>query len=298
MTKVKKSVSLVLGSGGARGLAHIGVIEWLLEHDYEIASISGSSMGALVGGIYATGKLETYKNWVTALEKADVLKLLDVSFGWSGIFKGERVMDKLRDLISDKQIEDLSIDFTAVATDVEKSKEVWINKGSLFDAIRASISVPLVFTPYEINDRKLLDGALLDPLPIAPTLRDQTDITIAVNVDARFDDEGVMTLSYPGEKEDEADEQQDNSYKQRIKLFIEEFQDKLTPDNEDSWNFFDVMSLSIDTMQNTIVRMRNAAYTPDYMLLISSRSARAYEFYRAAEIIELGRKAAEKQLPE
>jgi NTE family protein len=298
MTKPAKTVSLVLGSGGARGLAHIGVIEWLLENGYEIRSISGASMGALVGGIYATGKLDVYKNWVMALDKADVVRLLDLSFGWGGLFKGERVMEKLRDLIGDKQIEDLPIAYTAVATDVEQSKEVWLSNGSLFDAIRASIAVPLVFTPYELHGKKLLDGGLLDPLPIAPTLRDQTDITIAVNVDGRPYDPVAVKLDKPARAATEGKHDEGmNSYKERIQEFIEDLQEKFMPEREDGWDFFDVMSLSLDTMTNAIVRMKVAAYTPDHMLVISSDAARAYEFYRAKELIELGRRAAELHLP-
>jgi NTE family protein len=298
MTKTNKTVSLVLGSGGARGLAHIGVIEWLDENGYKIESISGSSMGALIGGIYATGKLDVYKNWVMALDRTDVVRLLDVSFGWGGLFKGERVMDKLRDLIGDQQIEDLDIDYTAVATDVEQSKEVWLSKGSLFDAIRASIAVPLVFTPYQVNGKRLLDGGLLDPLPIAPTLRDTTDLTIAVNVGGRADDPGAMTLEEPENKPAAVKPNEHlNSYRARIQDFIEDMQEKIMPDHEEGWDFFDVMSLSLDTMQNAIVRMRVASYTPDHMLVISGDAARAYEFYRAKELIELGRRAAEKYLP-
>ncbi|MES9874983.1 MAG: patatin-like phospholipase family protein, partial [Candidatus Sedimenticola sp. 6PFRAG7] len=131
----KKTVSLVLGSGGARGLAHIGIIQWLNENGYRIESISGSSMGALIGGIYAAGELDTYAGWVRALEKIDVLKLVDFSFRRSGLIKGEKVIETLRDLIGDRNIEDLPISFTAVATNIDDQREVWLNQGSLFDAI-------------------------------------------------------------------------------------------------------------------------------------------------------------------
>jgi NTE family protein len=300
---VKTTVSLVLGSGGARGLAQIGVIEWLEENGYEIRSISGSSMGALVGGVYAAGKLDTYRNWVTALDKSDVLRMLDLSFGWSGLLKGERIINKLRDLVGDRDIEDLPISYTAVATDIERGKEVWLSRGMLFDAIRASIAVPLVFTPYELNGRKLLDGGLLNPLPVAPTLRDHNDITIAVNVDARPSRRpgpssadiawtAPASTSRPPEDQDE----ETGSYRARIKAFIQELQDRITPDREQDWGFADVMMASIETMQSSIVRMQMAAYAPDCYLTISSDSARSYEFYRAAELIQLGRDTAERQL--
>ncbi len=141
MKRRSRSVSLVLGSGGARGLAHIGVIDWLTQRGFRIESIAGSSMGALVGGIYAAGQLDVYKNWVTALDKTDVLRLMDLSFSGAGLFKGERIIDRLRKLVGVREITDLTIAYTAVATDVKRQKEVWINKGPLFDAIRASIAI-------------------------------------------------------------------------------------------------------------------------------------------------------------
>ncbi|HFQ92040.1 MAG TPA: serine protease, partial [Chromatiales bacterium] len=136
----RKRISLVLGSGGARGLAHIGIIECLTQNGYEIRSIAGSSMGALIGGIYAMGKLDVYTRWVTALEKLDVIRLLDFSFGSNGLFKGQRIIDELRPLIGDGNIEDLPIKFTAVATDLDEEKEVLFTSGPLFEAVRASIS--------------------------------------------------------------------------------------------------------------------------------------------------------------
>ncbi len=296
----KTSVSLVLGSGGARGLAHIGVIEWLEENGYEIRSISGSSMGALVGGIYAAGELDTYKQWVTALDRSDVVRMLDLSFGWSGLLKGDRIINRLRNLIGDREIQDLPISYTAVATDIERGKEVWLSKGSLFDAIRASIAVPLIFTPYEINGRKLLDGGLLNPLPVAPTLRDQNDITIAVNVDARPDrSPATRTRGNHGQSSGGSTaggEEEDDGYRERIKSFIQDLQDRFVPDKEQDWGFFDVMMLSIETMQSSIVRMKMAPYTPDYYLVIPNDAARAHEFHRARELIQLGRDTAERYL--
>ena len=142
-----KTVSLVLGSGGARGLAHIGIIQWLEERGYEIESIAGSSMGALVGGIHAIGELDAYTHWVKALRQIDVLRLLDFSFQKSGLIKGDRVISVLKELTGDRNIEELPISFTAVATNVNDQREVWLNHGSLFDAIRASIAIPTIFTP-------------------------------------------------------------------------------------------------------------------------------------------------------
>ncbi len=164
---MKKSISLVLGSGGARGYAHIGVIEELLKHDYEIKSISGSSMGALIGALYACGKLGEYKEWVLGLDLFDVASLIDLSFARTGIIQGDKVFKEIEKMIGDVMIEDLPISYTAVATDLIKQKEVWFQKGSLLDAVRASIAIPTVFTPKKIGNRHLIDGGVLNPFPIA-----------------------------------------------------------------------------------------------------------------------------------
>lgn len=284
-----KTVSLVLGGGGARGLAHIGVIEWLTENGFEIRSIAGSSMGALVGGIYAAGKLDAYKHWVTALDKGDVLRLLDPNLGFSGLFKGARIIDTLRALLGERDIEDLPVSFTAVATDVEEQKEVWLSRGPLFDAIRASIAVPLVFTPHRINGRRLLDGSLVNPLPIAPTLRDATDLTVAVNLSGSPENAAPA----PAEPATGAGD----SYRARIQAFIDDLQERFLPEEgEPDWGYFDIITLSMETMQNTITRLKLAAYTPDVIITIPRDSARLFEFYRARELIALGRKKAEEVL--
>jgi predicted acylesterase/phospholipase RssA len=166
----------------ARGLAHIGIIEAIEQAGYEVRSIAGTSMGALVGGIYAAGRLDVYTRWVTALSRIDVIRLLDFAYDRRGLFKGEKIINLLKDLIGDHEITRLPISFTAVATDLKAQKEVWFNRGPLFDAIRASISVPTIFTPYEYQGMQLVDGALINPIPIAPTLHDKTDVTVAVNL--------------------------------------------------------------------------------------------------------------------
>ncbi len=201
-----KTVSLVLGSGGARGLAHIGIIKWLSENGYEIKSISGSSMGALVGGVYAAGKLDVFEEWVCAITTVNIFTFLDFSLQKGGFFKGDKVIDALKGLVGDTLIESLPLTYTAVATDIKDEREVWIRKGSLFDAIRASISLPLFLTPFELNGVKLIDGGVLNPVPIAPTFMDDTDITIAVNLGAvnhsEKDKTPEMINATPPEKEE------------------------------------------------------------------------------------------------
>ncbi|MCW5579337.1 MAG: patatin-like phospholipase family protein, partial [Dokdonella sp.] len=179
-----RRISLVLGSGGARGYAHIGVIEELRAQGYTIEAIAGSSMGALVGGVYAAGKLEAYRDFVSPLQRLDVLRLVDWSWRGGGLIKGDRIGLELRKLVGDVRIEDLPVRYTAVAVDLDAHREVWFSRGCLFDAIRASIAIPTVFRPHRYEGRLLVDGGLLNPLPVSPTLRDLTEATIAVDVNA------------------------------------------------------------------------------------------------------------------
>lgn len=288
-----RQVSLALGSGGARGLAHIGVIHWLEENrNYRISSIAGSSMGALVGGIYAAGKLDIYEQWVTALSKRDVFRLLDFAYSWSGLFSGERIMQKLRDMLGEVDIEDLPVSFTAVATDLERRQEVWLSRGSLFDAIRASIAIPTVFTPVRLRGRILVDGGVLNPVPVAPTLRESTDISIAVSLSGR-EEQGRE-----GEgAEVEGGDLLQSSYQKAISDFIEGIQDKLgMKDAEPSVDMFHVVSNSIEAMQNSIARFRLAAYNPEHLIEIPGNACGLFDFHRAREMIDLGYEQAERAL--
>lgn len=292
MTNGKKTVSLVLGSGGARGLAHIGIIHWLEEHGYTIEAISGSSMGALIGGIYAAGKLDVYTKWVSELRQSDVLRLLDFTFSGAGLFSGERVMDTLRKLVGDARIENLPIDFTAVATDLDNEKEVWLSQGSLFDAIRASISIPSIFVPVKHKGRLLVDGGLLNPIPIAPTVRNMTDLTIAVNLSGKREKALDKLADHQASEEAAANE----GLHAGIARFIDSLEemldvdlDTLKRDSEEAEpDLYDIMTRSLESMQNTITHFKLAGYTPDYIIDIPANACHLFDFHRAREMIELG----------
>lgn len=272
----KKSVSLVLGSGGARGMAHIGIIRWLEEHDYTIVSISGCSMGALIGGFYATGKLDNYTAFLRELDTLGILKLLDFK-GSGGLVSGKVLMEKMKSLVGDPNIEDLPIKFTAVASDIQEEKEVWINKGSLLSAIRASISLPLFFTPYPYEGRVLVDGGVLNPVPIAPTFHDNTDLTIAVNLGGKVD----LELSLPKKPKN----------KTVSSKIAEYFSDISLPDSLSLKNgVYQVADNSFDSMQGTIARMKLATYPPDIEIVVPRNLCGTLEFNRADEIIEYGYK--------
>jgi NTE family protein len=288
-----KTVSLVLGSGGARGLAHIGAIHWLEENGYDIRSISGCSMGALVGGVYACGKLEEYAEWMRAISKLDIVRLLDVAWGKQGLVEGERIILALKELVGDRQIEDLPIKYTAVAADIEREKEVWLKRGSLFDAIRASISLPLFFTPVEKNGMKLLDGGILNPVPIAPTFEDHTDMTIAINLGGP-----LSAYPLPGSKikaEVVNDSLVDSAY-EKISSFVDDLRKRTPLADLGSWKMLDIANQTFDAMQGAIARQKLAAYPPDHTIMIARDACGTLEFDRAEEIIRLGYETTSRTL--
>jgi NTE family protein len=289
-TKNEKTVSLVLGSGGARGLAHIGVIHWLEENGFKIESISGCSMGALIGGIYAAGKLDDFESWVRAITKIDMVTLLDLSWKKSGLVKGDKIINTLTELVGDVVIEDLPIKYTAVAADIFNEKEVWINSGRLFDAIRASISLPLFFTPFRYKDIELIDGGVLNPVPIAPTFSDETDLTIAVNLGGKVDNKEKIMIDNGSISKNES------PFTEKIAEFVESFKGSTINHITKEWDAYDIANQAFDAMQSTIARQKLAAYPADYFVEIARNACGTLEFNLASEIIELGYKKAQENL--
>jgi len=292
--KHAKSVSLVLGSGGARGLAHIGVIKWLEHHGYIIKSVAGSSMGALIGGMYAAGQLDTYSKWVMALEKKDVIRLLDISFARKSLFKGNRIIEVLREMIGDYEIQDLPISYTAIATDMESQEEVWLNKGSLFDAIRASIAIPMIFSPYHYMNKTFLDGSLVNPIPIAPTLQDKTDITIAVSLSGKV--QPPIVLDPHIDEEINLNGKNINGYHKMVIQFINGLQKSKPTSAKKEITLYEIIAKSMDTMQSKIARLQLAAYSPTVIITIPANACSFFEFYRARELIDIGYQKAQEQL--
>ncbi len=279
-----KKISLVLSSGGARGYAHIAAIEELIKAGYEIKSISGSSMGALIGGLYACGKMDEYKKWVMSLKFIDIAKLLDFTFKGDGFIGGNKVFEVIEEMISDVKIEDLPISYTAVATDIIEQKEVWFQKGKLLDAIRASIAIPTVFTPKKIRDKYFVDGSVLNPLPIAPTISDDTDMIVAVNVNARSKHAHLANKKIV-KKIEKNDKNFLNKFENKIGTLIQKKKINTIQD----MGILNIMTRSIDTMQKILTEYKIAGYSPDLIINIPGNLFDFYEFHKAEEIMEYAR---------
>lgn len=282
----KKNVALVLSSGGARGMAHIGVIEGLVASGFNITSISGSSIGALVGAFYASGDLDTFKKWILELDKFDLFKLFDFTFSTQGFIKGEKVFNELKKIISDKKIEELPIPFVAIATDVRHHKEVMIDSGSMYDALRASVSIPTVLTPLYRDDMELIDGGVINPLPIDKITRTQDDILVVVNLGA-----------IEGYSPAKPTKQESNSYMKSIDTFLEKWSKYLpgTGKVEKKLGYFDLINRSIELMQDRIIEQTINKHDPDILVNISKDACSTFEFYRAADLIETGKQAFESE---
>lgn len=282
---MKKTAALVLSSGGARGVAHIGVIEAVLEAGYEIKSISGSSMGAVVGGVYAAGKLPEFKEWVCNLDKIDVFKLMDFTLSTQGFVRGERVFNQMKSFIDDCNIEDLDIDFSAVATDIVNKKEVVFNSGSLFTALRASAAIPSVLKPSVINGVELVDGGVLNPIPIAYVKRSENDIVVVSDVNA----------AVPCIKPDIQESLDD---KGRFAPLIEKW-NSIFPKNNNRvkrLSYFELVAKSVDLMQDRISEYIIEHSRPDIVVRISRETCSTFEFYKSKELIECGRQEFDKSL--
>jgi len=285
------TISLALGSGGARGYAHVGVLRWIEENGHRVASIAGSSMGALVGGAYAAGRLDDFEAWARAIRKSDIFGLVDLVFGQSGLVRGERLMEALRAFVDDTPIEDLPIPFTAVASDVARETEVWLSRGSLYDAVRASISIPLLFVPHAVEGRPLQDGGILAPVPVAPTFDRRADVTVAVNLTGPIDEEWVDAHEVPERGEDDR-----GAIRRTIDRFLDSLGERATKRSADDPSLLDTTADVVDAMQGAIARMKLAAHPADLELTLPRNAARVLEFDRAHELIEMGRRAAAEQL--
>jgi NTE family protein len=284
--RAKPTVALALSTGGARGLAHIGAIEAIDAAGYRIVGVSGSSMGALIGGIYAAGKLDVYREWVMALQKMDVLKLVDWTLSGAGLIKGERIIGVLRELIGDVDIEELPMAFTAVATDLDREREVWLTRGSLFDAIRASIAIPTIFRPHPLHGHRLVDGGLMNPLPLTPLLQSPSDYTMAINANGPPESLPSAPATAPKPR---------RGLRSKIAAYVTRtIASHVETGSEPGWTA--TLTQALDLMQENLTSFRLAADRPDLVIEVPRNASAVYEFYRASELIDLGRDRAQRAL--
>lgn len=292
-----RRVALALGSGGARGYAHIGAIQVLDERGFDVVAVAGSSMGALVGGIMAAGRLKAFTEWAVALKQRDVLRLVDPKWAAGGAIAADRLINHLSEFLTDVEIENLPIPYTAVATDLVARREVWFQKGLLRFAVRASIAIPGVITPVVFNGRLLADGGLLNPVPIEPTAAAGADLTIAVSLQA------PRPAQEPaGPVRATADPQRFEDWRDRLRQVLRlsgRASIAATPapaSPDDDLRIAGVLSLSLDAMQDLIARYRMAGLPPDIHIAIPVSAGGVLDFHRAADLIALGRELTTKAL--
>ncbi|CAJ1494847.1 patatin-like phospholipase family protein [[Mycobacterium] kokjensenii] len=289
-------VALVLGSGGARGYAHIGVIAELRERGYDVVGISGSSMGALVGGLQAAGRLDDFAEWAKSLTQGAVLRLLDPSFTAAGVFRAEKILDVVRDMLGDIAIEDLPMPYTAVATDLIAGRSVWLQRGRVDTAIRASIAIPGVIAPHVVDGRLLADGGILDPLPMAPLSAVNADLTVAVSLNGGGPAAGGPTT------EDADRGVSPGRLNRMLRGTWFSGADSDTGEGGEpepevpKLGSFEVMNRTIDIAQAALARHQLASHPPDLLIEVPRSSCRSLDFHRAAELVEVGRELAAQAL--
>jgi NTE family protein len=288
---LRPRVAVALGGGGARGYAHIGILEVLRERGYDVVSIAGSSMGAVIGGLFAAGGLDAYADWVRGLTHRDVLRLYDPSPRAPGAIRAEKIFARVADILGDARIEDLPIPFTAVATDLENGDERWFQDGPVNAAIRASAALPGFITPVVIDGRLLADGGLTNPLPIAPTVAAGADVTVAVVVSGRH------RTVVPTPRRAESEHRNVRRFLgPRLAALRGSAQSAAVEPTEEAsaslppgLGLLDVMDLSLEAVRTSVLRHTLAACPPDVLITIPRSSCRTLDFHKAEEMIALGR---------
>ena len=297
-------IGLALGSGSARGWAHIGVIRALAEEGIEPDIITGCSIGALVGAAYAKGELDNLEDWVRQLKWKEIVDLMDISFLGGGFLKGDKLIDFFKKGTKDIDIEDLDIPYGAVTTDFDSGREIWLQNGSLLDAVRASIALPGLFTPVERDGRWHVDGGLVNPVPVSLCRAMGAEIVIAVNLN------GDVVGKHQRKKDKEQAEKRKQETAAEMELwdrFVamlknsveskkETWLKELMGEKDDMPGMFEILAGSINIMQDRITRSRMAGDPPDLMLTPRLAHIGVLEFDRADEVIAEGSASVERML--
>ena len=302
-------IALVLGSGGAKGYAHIGVIEELKARGHEISVISGASMGAVIGGLEAAGVLGDFRDWASSLSYFDVLRFMDIGLGRGGILKAERIISRIGEICGDVNIEDLPIPYTAVSSDVTAQREVWFQRGPLTSAMRASIGIPGFIAPVLLDEHLLVDGGVLNPIPVEPTLAVPTDVTVAVSLHGRDPFQASQLIADAGNVESLDEDSGDSSVFSRfigdkiagffsqnshdaeeMEAEIEEERRLIVADGRAS--IVEVMEKSLTVLEDRMEQVRKAISPANVYVEVPADVCSTWDFHRADEVSEVGRELA------
>ena len=279
----RKNVALALSSGGARGLAHIGAIEVLEEEGYHITSIAGCSMGALIGGVYAAGKLEEFREWMKGIDRKRMLELTDFSLSLNHIVKGDRIIEAIMEFVPDVAIEDLPLPYCAVATDWVSGREVVFRKGSLFEAIRASISLPSFYKPVQRDGMILIDGGVINPIPLNRVERHKDDLLVGVDVSGH-DYKAMERLK-----------KEISGRRNSSKSVAAHILDKLIPDNID-FNHYTVLSRTSSLMIRQNAKLMTQLMKPDILVDIQMSRYGSFDYDKSERLIAIGRQKTQKAI--
>jgi NTE family protein len=297
----KKKVQLVLGCGGARGVAHIGVIDRLIEEGYEIAEVYGCSMGAVVGGMYCAGFLPQYKEWLLHQTKSDIYRLFDITFSLQGFVKGERIFGVLEQLSGKQQIEDLAIPLLVVATDMITRTEVHFTSGDLYKALRATTGMPGIFKPVVDQRSLFVDGGVLNPLPVNLVKKRDDAMIVAVNLNGPSQNSAAPSLPEVV-KAMEKIETESWDMVSRLRRYL-----SMTTANKadsktekeppmPSFSMFEILDASYDATLDRLTEVMLTAYPADVVIEIPRNAASVFEFYRSAELIKAGQEAYDRAM--
>lgn len=283
---MKQPISLVLSSGGSKGLAHIGAINELEKQGFQISSVSGSSIGSVIGGLYAMGKLPEYTDWVKTLNKKAIWGLMDFTVSTYGLLKGEKVFDKMKTFIPDMPIEKMNIPFAAVATDILNEKEVVFKSGSFYEAVRASVAIPTILTPVKYKGTILVDGGVLNPVPIEHVARNENDILVVVSLygeKKEIDKKSTITK----------DKTQISS---KFTGLFKSLSRVINTGDKKSLGYFSLLNASIAAMVHKLAKQNIEKYKPDIIISIPYDTSRTFDFHRAEKLIKMGESAANKEI--
>lgn len=293
-----KNISLVLSGGGARGIAHIGVIDVLQENGFHINAVAGTSMGAMVGGVFCSGTLLEFKKWIADADLKEVMKILDFSFSSPGFIKGEKLMKKMQDFLPIQNIEALKYPYTAIATDIKKRQEVVFNNGSISEAIRASISIPSIFTPVIKGNQILVDGGVMNNIPINHVAKKDTNLVIAVSVNAnvpmkkKYQD--IMNFNENSE---------DNEYLEKLKkirTYIKKYVSfkKNRTKGQNKIGQYELIDRSIHLLISEVSKNILTTYPPNILIEIPHSMCSTFDFLKGKKIMEIGKLATIEKLSE